>query len=207
MAEAAGPRLENTIIHLIGNPAAGKYTVGAEVARLTGARFVDNHSIANVIFNLIDPDGVTPLPAGVWPRVAQVRAAVLDALVHVAPRHLSYVLTNYIRAEDPAEEAAFLEIVAAADARESTYVPVVMHCDTEELVRRVTMPDRRARMKLVDPVAVRRLGDEVPLYVPRHANTMEMDVTRLAPEESARRIVAWVRECADGQASRAGMEK
>ncbi len=86
-----------TFFHLIGNPGVGKYTVGAELARLTGARLVDNHSIANVIFNVISPDGLTPLPAGIWERVGRVRAAVLDTIVHLAPPELSFVFTNYGR--------------------------------------------------------------------------------------------------------------
>ena len=104
----------------------GKYTVGAELARLTGARLVDNHSIANVIFNVIGTDGVSPLPEGIWERVGQVRAAVLDTIVHLSPPHLSFVFTNYMRGEDAAEYAIFLEFVAIAEIRHSLYLPVLL---------------------------------------------------------------------------------
>ena len=93
--------MESTIIQLIGAPGTGKYTIGREVARRTGARLVDNHSVANVILNLLAPDGVTPLPSAVWPYVAQVRGAVYDALANLAPAELSYVFTNVLRGDDP----------------------------------------------------------------------------------------------------------
>ncbi|MGH2608505.1 MAG: hypothetical protein ACRDHF_05390 [Tepidiformaceae bacterium] len=183
------------IIHLIGSPGVGKYTIGSQVARLVGARLVDNHSVANVIFNLLDQDGIKPLPPAVWPRVAQVRGAVLDTLMHVSPPELSFVLTNYMRGEDAGEEAAFQEVVAVAEVRGSTFVPVILSCETPELLKRVVREDRRDRMKLVDPTEARRLNDEVPRFRSTHPNTLELDVTAIAPGAAAEMIVDWARRC------------
>lgn len=183
--------MKPVIYHLIGTPAVGKYTIGKEVAALTGARFVDNHSVANVIFNLIAPDGVTPLPAAIWPRVAQVRAAVLDTLVNVAPRSLSFVFTNYIRGEDAGEEAAFQELVDVAAARESLFIPVLLRCETSELMNRAANESRVERMKLIDPVAIARMNDQVPKFETSHPNTFKLDVTVRSPAESSRLIVDW----------------
>ncbi len=95
------------MFHLIGSPGVGKYTVAREICALTGARLVDNHAINNVIFSLLDQDGVKPLPDEVWTPVGQVRQAVLDTLIEISPRHLSFVFTNYIRGEDEGERGAF----------------------------------------------------------------------------------------------------
>ena len=183
--------MPGTIFHLIGNPGVGKYTIGSALARQTGARLVDNHSINNVIFNLIDGDGVTPLPAEIWPRVAQVRAAVLDTIVNVSPPALSFIFTNFIRGEDDGEYAAFLEFVAVADARGSLYVPVLLSCETEELVQRIVRPDRRARMKMIDPIQGRRWNDDLPPFRTDHPNALALDVTRRIPAESVRAILEW----------------
>lgn len=183
------------MIHLIGTPGVGKYTIGLRVTQMIGARLVDNHSIANVIFNLLDQDGIKPLPPEVWPQVTKVRRAALDTLMHLSPPHLSFVLTNYMRGEDEGELAAFEEVVAVADVRASTFVPVILTCETEELTRRITLPDRESRMKLIDPAEGRRLNDEVPRFKTSHPNLLELDVTRLAPEQSAARVVEWARRC------------
>ncbi len=188
--------MQPVIYHLIGTPAVGKYTIGKEVAVLTGARFVDNHSVANVIFNLVAPDGVTPLPAAIWPRVAQVRAAVLDTLVNVSPRSLSFVFTNYIRGEDPGEEAAFQQMVDVATARESLFIPVLLRCETSVLVTRAANESRIERMKLIDPAAIARMNDEVPRFETNHPNVLLLDVTHRPPAESARLIVEWAQSCA-----------
>lgn len=166
------------------------------MAALTGARLVDNHSIANVIFNVLDQDGIKPLPAGVWPRVSQVRAAVLDTLIHLSPPHLSFVFTNYMRGGDDAERAAFEELAAVAEIRSSTFVPVLLSCETSVLVRRIGSPDRRARMKLLDPVLGTHFNDEVPHFTTDHPNTLRLDTSQITPDAAAAKIVTWAERCA-----------
>ena len=187
--------MKNVIIHLIGKPGVGKYTVGTHIAGMTGARLVDNHSVANVIFNLIPTDGVSPLPKEIWPRVTKVRAAVLDTLLHVSPQEMSFVFTNFIRGEDPGEYEAFLELVAVAEARESTFVPVILSCQTTELLRRIVAPSRRERMKLVDPAEGARLNDTVPEFETDHPNTLRLDVTNMDAPDTSRIIVEWADRC------------
>jgi len=187
--------LASVVYHLIGRPGVGKYTIGTELARLTGARLIDNHSIANVIFQLLEVDGVTPLPEGVWSRVDQVRAAVLDTLANLAPRDLSFVFTNFIRGEDAAEYAYFMDFVAATEKRGSVFVPVVLSCETGELVRRIVRPERKARMKLVDPIEGARFNDETPQFRTDHPNLLELDVTRMPVAEAVEAIAAWGGRC------------
>ncbi len=181
---------QTTIYHLIGSPGVGKYTIGRQLASLTGARLVDNHSINNVLFNLLDQDGIMPLPAEIWPKVLDVRRAVLDTIMQVSPPHLSFIFTNYIRGEDEAEYSLFLENVAVAEVRGSVFVPVLLTCDTTELMNRIGTDSRRERMKLIDPVAGRKLN-ELPPFTTDHPNFLNLDVTDITPEESASRIFEW----------------
>ncbi len=182
--------MKTTIYHLIGSPGVGKYTIGRELAALTGGRLVDNHSINNVLFNLLDQDGIKPLPREIWPRALEVRRIVLDTIMQVSPPHLSFIFTNHIRGEDEAEYALFLENVAVAEVRDSTFVPVLLTCDTEELMNRIGTDSRRQRMKLIDPNMGRQLN-EGPQFTTDHPNFLILDVTSVPPEESARRIAQW----------------
>jgi hypothetical protein len=185
--------MQTTVFHLIGSPGVGKYTIGKELAALTGARLVDNHSINNVLFNLLDGDGIKPLPRAIWPHVLEVRRIVLDTIMHVSPPHLSFIFTNYIRGEDQVEYALFLENVAVAEVRNSTFIPVVLTCDTEELMNRIGSQSRKDRLKLLDPVLGRQLN-ELPRFTTDHPNLLELDVTNTPPGESARRIAAWAED-------------
>ena len=74
----------------IGFPGIGKLTIARALARLvedadTTVRVVDNLSINNVIFRLVDQDGLRPLPDGTWDRVGDVAAAVLMTIETITP--------------------------------------------------------------------------------------------------------------------------
>jgi hypothetical protein len=83
--------VESTIFYLIGLPGTGKYAVAKAMERLSandGFRLVvvDNHLVANPIFNLIHTDGKTPLGPRVWDRVSDVGEAVLRTIETLSPR-------------------------------------------------------------------------------------------------------------------------
>lgn len=179
-----------TIFHLIGAPGVGKYTIGKELAALTGARLVDNHSINNVLFNVIEQDGFTPLPAEIWPRVGMIRRVVLETIQEVSPPGMSFIFTNFIRGADEAEYRLFLENVAVADARNSVFIPVLLTCDTTELMNRIGTESRRERMKLLNPELAAQMN-EAPRFTTDHANFLVLDVSGIEPAESARRIAEW----------------
>lgn len=180
-----------TIFHLIGPPGVGKYTIGKELAAITGARLVDNHSINNVLFQLIEVDGVRPVPPEIWPRVLAVRDTVLETIVNLSPRHLSFIFTNFIRGEDTAEQAAFDQVIQVAEARGSIFVPVLLRCATPELERRIVGDDRRERLKLVDRAAAAHYNDEVPPFMTDHPNVLDLDVTTTPPAVAARTVAEW----------------
>ena len=72
--------LKNTIVVLIGFAGTGKYTIGRELCRRTGARLMDNHLINNPIFKVVNADGVTPLPKAIWSKVKDVRRIVYESI-------------------------------------------------------------------------------------------------------------------------------
>lgn len=183
-----------TVFHLIGVPGVGKYTIGKELAALTGARLVDNHSINNVLFNVINQDGFTPLPPDIWPAVSNIRRVVLETIRDVSPPEMSFIFTNYIRGQDDGEYRLFLENVAVAEARNSVFVPVLLTCETSELMNRIGTESRRQRLKLLNPELAAQFN-EGPWFATDHPNFHVLDVTRIPPVESARRIAEWGERC------------
>lgn len=181
---------EPTIILLIGSPGTGKYTVAQAIAAQTGMRLVDNHSMSNVIFNLFEVDGVTPLPDGIFVEVAKVQAAVLSTLRSIAPRSLSYVFTIWLTA---GEERTFDAFVTTAETRGSRFVPVLLSCETPELVQRVVSKARKDRMKLVNPVLAAEFNDPAQLFQTEHPNALRLDLTNLPVEDAVSRIVEWAK--------------
>ena len=94
------------IVHLIGFPAAGKLTIARAIAGMAeghGSHFVvvDNHHTSNVIFAVLDVDGVRELPSEVWDRVREVRHVVMRSIEELSPHDCSFIFTNVLTEGNP----------------------------------------------------------------------------------------------------------
>lgn len=180
------------VIALTGFPGVGKLTtalaIKAETERVGGtALVVDNHWINNPIFGLIDQDGMTPLPADVWDQVGVVATAVFSTLERHTPRSWNIILTAYL---DGHTDTGWLPAVKLiATARHATFLPVRLVCDVDENVRRITMPQRRNRMKSIDPDEPRRLAARGAPY-DLGEGSLTIDTTEGSPDDTARAILS-----------------
>jgi hypothetical protein len=136
---------------MLGSPGVGKRTIALALARRTGAVVIDNQTVNIPVMALFDWDGRSLLPPQIWAYMSQIRGALLSALQDVAPRNLSYVLTNALEQDDESE-ALFTRVRDIATAREAPFVPVLLTCELQVQLRRVASEDRVARLKMSDPV-------------------------------------------------------
>lgn len=181
--------LQNTMVVLIGFAGTGKYTIGRELCRRTGAKLIDNHLINNPIFKVVNADGVTRLPAGVWDRVMDIRRNVYQAIRELSPPDLSFVFTMELRQSNPGDHQAFVDVEELAASRKSLFVPVRLICEVEELCRRVVEPSRVEMLKEISPEVTRKKSAEDSVLNNEHPNLRTIDVTSRSPEESADAIL------------------
>ena len=180
------------IIQLIGYPGVGKYTIAQEivaqlVARGEVARLIDNHLTANLITDLVaDPyvDGV--LIDAARERIAQVRSILERTLEEVSPPDWTFVFTNFPMIGYPHE--AIFRNRELAHRRGSTFLPILLSCQFDELMRRVESPLRTGKHKLRDPRTASQLYDR-GVFVPDLPELRTIDVTHLAAGEAARAIL------------------
>jgi hypothetical protein len=189
--------LPPAIVHLVGYPGTGKYTVARALvaaARADGARAVlqDNHASGNLILSVLDGDGTQRLAPVVWERVGEIREVVYRTIEDLSPPDASFVFTNVLKAGDPGDEAVVERLARVAAARGSAFLPVRLSCDLEVLLTRVPDPDRRARHKWIDPDAVRAFIEATDLVDLSEHQPIDVDTTTDPPEQSAQRILgAW----------------
>jgi hypothetical protein len=181
--------LQNTIVLLIGFAGTGKYTIGSELCERTGAKLIDNHLINNPIFKVVNADGETPLPAGVWDRVKEVRATVYEAIRELSPPEMSFVFTMELRESNPADHGAFWELEQLAAERQSRFVPIRLICGVEELCRRVADPARAAMLKEISPELARKKSAEDSVLNVPHPNLRTLDVTKRSASGSVDAIL------------------
>jgi len=183
-----------SVFLLIGFSGTGKLTVAKTlrermVERGQQVRLVDNHYINIPIFQLIEVDGVRPLPSGTWDRVAEVRDAVVRTIETLSPRDWSFIFTNDL-IDRPEERAWVARLAELAEGRDSVFVPVRLLCEVEELCRRIVSSDRRALMKGVSEDWIRRRIETEKVLDPGLPSTMTLDITAIPPGEAADHILA-----------------
>jgi len=181
-------------VHLLGYPAAGKRTVGTALvgaSERAGDRFVliDNHLSSNAILAVLDGDGGGRVGDQVWDLVDEVRQIVDRAILELAPPERSFIFTNSAMVGDVAGERSLARVRTLARSRNSTYVPVVLRCERDELLRRVPNPDRRAQGKWIVPAEVARHVDSEEVLVPDTPHLLQLDTTAASPDRSAAAIL------------------
>ncbi len=182
-------QLRNTIIVLIGFAGTGKFTIGRELCERTGAKLIDNHLINNPVFKVLNADGITPLPAGVWDKVKSVRAIVYDSIRELSPPDLSFVFTIELLESSPGDKQGFVDLEQLAAVRGSLFVPVRLICDVDELCRRVVDPARIQMIKSISTADARRKSANESVLNTSHPHTLTLDVTKKTPQESVESIM------------------
>ncbi|OWV86536.1 chloramphenicol phosphotransferase [Rhizobium sp. N122] len=178
----------NIFILLIGFPGVGKLAIAKELSLLFPAKIIDNHWFNNPILRLLDDDGTSPLPEGIWEYTGRVRQAVLDAIVAYSAPSANFIFTHAGIEGDQRSIRTFQQIAAAAEQRQALLVPVRLLCDEDELARRISTPARRAHLKSIDVEASRKRSRQACVLDPQHQNTLMLDVTFASPQESAAAI-------------------
>ena len=183
------------IVHLVGFPAVGKRTVAVQLVAgseaVLGQRFVlvDNHLSGNPILAVLDHGGSGHVGTEVWDLVDEVRDVVDRAIRDLAPPERSFVFTNAAMVGDASGTRAVARLRRLAEARQSTYVPVVLSCAPDELLRRVPAPDRRSHGKWTAPAEVAAHIDRHAVLRPDSPHLLDLDTTSMPATQSARAIL------------------
>jgi hypothetical protein len=180
------------IVHLIGFPAAGKYTVAGTLAAALGRGCVlmDNHTTGNLVLSILDLEGVNPIPDPVWDRVGEIREVVYRTIEDMSPPDWSFVFTNVLVADDPGDVAVVDRLARLAAASGRLYLPVRLHCAVDELLARVTSPERAARHKWTDAEAVRDFVTRTRLVDIGTHPALDIDTVVHPPGAAVERILA-----------------
>ena len=181
--------MTGNIIHLIGFPGVGKLTIAKELVLQPHHVRVDAHMINNPIFSVIGADGLTPLSQGVWDSVGSIWDIVLDAMLNLAPKHFTFIMTNVLL--NDAEDMDYAgRVQKVAQQRGGQYFPVLLSCDIEENKKRIVLDERAANLKCIDVNEPIRRHTGTPLAsFEDNPNRLAIDTTYVLPAIAAQTIL------------------
>ena len=178
-----------SIIYLLGPLAVGKFTVAKAIAEINGAVVVDNQLINLPIFSLLTGWPDAEVTEGMWKEIDFVRDAVFRTIEEVAPRSVSYVLTNALE-EEPEAYVLYERVKRIAASRGSLFLPVVLTCDREEQLRRIPDPSRTQRLKTDNRDRAKEYLESTTFFPPGEIDLLTIDTTTMSPGRAADLVLA-----------------
>lgn len=187
-------KIENTFIYLIGLPGVGKLTIAKELSKVLGAKLLDNHKINNLVLDLALPEDWRVIPEACWVETAKIRKILLDVIVNLAPREQNYILTNVLLEGDKEDFSIWEGYLDVANARGGRIIPIVLSCDEEEHLKRISSTGRRENFKMTDGEILKKMfsNGKVP-FKPEHEARIHLDITHLTPVEACGKIIEYLR--------------
>ncbi len=167
------------------------YSAGKLLAERMPAKLLDNHYWCNPIFEIVEPDGRTPLPRAVWDRTSAVFTAVLETVATLGPPDRNYVFTHAIGDDggSPLDFAIAGQILSVAKRRKARALVVRLSCGATALSHRIGAEERAKRLKMTDVSQAERLARLEPLSL-NHDWIVDLDTTELKPEAVADFVMA-----------------
>lgn len=187
--------LQNNIILLMGIAGSGKMTIGeAIVQQDEHFKLASHHTWVDPILNLLGNNEQVwwSLDEKGWAAVNQAHDVILNTIAEVCPKESNFVITAELLGNNPYHQNYFDRVQNAAQRRKATLVPVRLICDLQELLNRVQNDARKAYFKTRDIELINKRFIEERVFSSKMPNELTLDVTNLAPEESAKNILKWV---------------
>jgi hypothetical protein len=169
------------IIHINGWPGCGKLTIARLLAKRLNGKLLDNHTLLNPAEALFER--TDPLHASLR---RQVRSSVLGHAAQLQAG-VPLILTDAL-ADDKTDRAFFDDYRSLATKRGGRLIAVVLDCERDENVRRLTSAGRAELRKLTNADFLDHLRVNYQLLRPQGVDLIEIDVSALSPDEAAARI-------------------
>ncbi|WCR57663.1 DEAD/DEAH box helicase family protein [Wolbachia endosymbiont of Ctenocephalides felis wCfeJ] len=178
--------MSKTLIYLIGFLGSGKLTTAKELCKIIDAVIVSNNLFNNSILRVVKLPNAK-VPDDLWEKIFVVRENMLAILEkhHIRSQH--YIFTNELIDGDPYDQRLYSSIVNLGKKMGVKIFPVVLHCNSEELAKRVCSEERHKENKITDSdFAIQKIKGK-RLFVPE--GSLEIDNSSLSAKEVAERIV------------------
>lgn len=174
------------LIYLIGFPGSGKSTIARALCEVVDAVTVSNNLFNKPIFNIVELPN-DEVPDELWESVFSVRENILKILEEHYIKSKHYIFTNELIEGDSYDQRVYNSVVDIGNKMNVRVLPVVLHCNREELIKRVQSEERKNEKKITDSEFLIKRIEGRKIFVPEGA--LEIDTSNLSEEEVAKQII------------------
>ncbi|WP_341812839.1 MULTISPECIES: AAA family ATPase [unclassified Wolbachia] len=185
-----------TLIYLIGFPGSGKSTTAKELCKIIDAVIVSNNLFNNIIFDIVKLQNAE-VPDDLWEKIFAVRENILAILEKYYVKLKHYIFTNELIEGDPYDQKIYNSVINLSKKMGVKIFPVVLHCNNEELVKRVQSEERYQENKITDSDFAMKRIEGKRLFIPE--GTLEIGNSNLSAKEVAKKIIEEMKEERNGK--------
>ncbi len=179
----------NAIIHINGMPGVGKLTVAKVLARDLSAKLIDNHLAIDLVLSVCERGS-----SQYFKMLAEIMAVMHKSLAD-RPKDEIFIFTNALAQGLPEDEERFQSIENLAVKLGKAFVPILITCDMDENMTRLTNVERKQKRKLTDRDNLQKIIETYRLvHDDNQLNSLKIDTTNLTPEQAATKICAHIQE-------------
>lgn len=168
------------LLFLHGAPATGKLTVAKALLRAVPGRLFDNHAAIDIARTVFDFGA-----AGFWQLVHTLRCSVLEA---AAQHSVPLVVATYCYAE-PDDRPAVEQFESIMQRHGGELLPVFLYCSQEEVIRRLSSPDRVERRKITSEQGLNKFLVEFKISPVPRSNCLVLNSETRPADATAQEII------------------
>lgn len=173
-----------TVILLYGLPACGKYTIAKKLSERLGLHLVDNHFFNNMVYPYVNVQVETVGDISTY--VYKIRKAWMDCVAKWNTDGNGFVFTNVLL-DTKEDKKAVKEIKDFAKKLGYEFVPIRLHCNEDEVKKRINTPDRKQRFKLTDYDTYQHFLSTTKFLKVRGG--FQLTTSNKTPDESAQDVI------------------
>ncbi|QOD38363.1 hypothetical protein [Candidatus Wolbachia massiliensis] len=178
--------MSKTLIYLVGFPGSGKLTTAKELCKIIDAVIVNNNLFNNIIFKVVKLRN-GEVTDDLWEKIFAVRENMLSILEKHYIKSKHYIFTNELIDGDPYDQRLYGSVVNVSKKMGMKVLPAILHCNSEELVKRVQLEERGQENKITDSDFAMKKIKGKRLFVPE--GSLEIDNSYLSAKKVAKKIV------------------
>lgn len=166
---------KRNVVLLYGPPAAGKLSVGKELAKNDKTVLLDNHFFNNIVMPYVNVEAESL--SDISKTAYQIRTLFLDAVKkHHKKDQENYVFTNVLFDCDD-DYKSVNELETFAKEIDADFIPIKLECSYDCLCKRLDTPERKQRLKLTDKNVLKDFLDNNKFAHVSHKNEISIDVS------------------------------
>lgn len=167
------------LIFLYGPPASGKLTIAEKLSEKTGIALFHNHLSRDLVKDLYGEK--------LKDNYALVDRIRFDVLDYCAKNQTDLIFTYVYEGSDDDENVR--DFVRTIESNGGNVLFVEITADREDLINRVDNDSRKKFKKLVDPVIMRNITEDMSVYSIPFVESLKINTSVLSPGESVDVIV------------------